>query len=50
MSLNSFRRFLYRTASLLGDVNAVKKGTIVQRIIRKETYKLASKIINRKIK
>jgi len=44
----SFRSFLYRLASFLGDVNAVSRGPVAvgKRIGRKVGYKLASKFIN----
>lgn len=37
MTLNSFRRGLYRAARLTGDVNAVKRGptSVVKRVARK---------------
>lgn len=35
MSLAKFRAALYRLASLLGDVNAIRRGKIVQRVGRK---------------
>lgn len=41
MTLNSLRRALYRLASLLGDLNAVAKGRIVQRVVRKQVTKAA---------
>lgn len=37
----NIRGALYRLASLLGDLNAVAKGRIVQRVVRKQTTKAA---------
>lgn len=48
MSLPKFRNFLYRFASFLGDVQAVKTGKIVQRLINKEKTKLVSRIVRGK--
>lgn len=50
MNLNRFRSLLYRVASFLGDVNAVRKGKVVQRIVRKEATMKASKLINKIVK
>lgn len=44
------RSFLYRVASILGDVNAVKKNKIPQRVARKFLVKRAGGFINRMIK
>jgi hypothetical protein len=46
----TFRQFLYRLASFLGDVNAVKRGKVAQRIVRKSAYKSVGRAINRLIK
>lgn len=35
MSINSTRRFLYLLARLLGDANAVRRGTVGKRIARR---------------
>ena len=39
----SFRSFLYALAKLLGDVNAVKKGTVGKRIGRRIVGKAAGR-------
>lgn len=39
----SLRSFLYCLASLLGDLNAIKNGRIVQRVVRKQATKAALK-------
>lgn len=41
------RSFLYRLASLLGDINAVRRGTVVQRVVRKAAWRAAGKFLNR---
>jgi hypothetical protein len=38
MSINKTRGFLYGLSRLLGDVNAVKKGTVRKRIVRKGSW------------
>lgn len=47
MSLNGLRSWLYRLASLLGDINAARRGKLVERIVRKEATKAASRTINK---
>jgi hypothetical protein len=37
------RRTLYRSASLLGDLHAIERGRLPQRIVRKVIYKHAFK-------
>jgi len=39
------RSFLYRLASLLGDLNAIKRGTVPQRVVRKTMWKLFSRVM-----
>lgn len=41
----NIRNFFYRMASLLGDYNAVVKGRIVERVVRKETTKVALRAV-----
>lgn len=48
--MNKLRRLLYRLASLLGDANAVANGKIVERIVRKETTKLAMRGLSKLFK
>jgi hypothetical protein len=45
--MNKFRSMLYRIAAILGDVQAVRSGRIVQRIIRKKAYKTGLSWINK---
>jgi len=52
MSISQFRSFLYFLAKLLGDANAVQKGKIGQRIVRRTEGKYASRgmsSVNRKM-
>lgn len=44
------RRPLYRLAAILGDANAIARGTILQRVIRKVCWKLFSGLIAKAIK
>jgi hypothetical protein len=46
----TLRSMLYRLASLLGDVNAVKKNKVPQRLVRKALHKRAGRFINGLIK
>jgi len=48
--MNKFRSLLYRLASILGDINAVAKGKIIQRLIRKYLFRKVGKAINQTIK
>lgn len=50
MSINKLRSLLYRAASVLGDVNAVRKGKVVQRVVHKTETRVAMKIIRRLFK
>jgi hypothetical protein len=50
VSINKLRSFLYRAASVLGDVNAARKGKIVQRVVHKTETRVAMKIIRRLFK
>ncbi|WP_176720401.1 hypothetical protein [Desulfuribacillus stibiiarsenatis] len=43
MSINKTRGFLYWLAKLLGDINAVKKGTVGKRIARRAAGKVTGK-------
>lgn len=45
MSINKIRSLLYKIAKILGDVNAVKKGKVKQRIKNRVVGKYASKRI-----
>jgi len=43
----SARRWLYRCARLLGDVNAVKRGRYTRRIVRKARYRAIFRLLGR---
>jgi hypothetical protein len=50
LTINKTRGFLYFLAKLLGDVNAVKKGTIGKRVVRRATGKATGKALKKLIK
>ncbi len=43
----SARRWLYRSARLLGDVNAVTRGRATRRIVRKAQYRAIFRLLGR---
>jgi hypothetical protein len=47
--MNTFRRFLYRLAALLGDVQAVRQGpsSILKRLLRKQVWRATGKLHRR---
>ncbi|WP_165786778.1 hypothetical protein [Heyndrickxia camelliae] len=49
-SINKIRKALYGTAKILGDVNAVQKGTVGKRIARKAAGKATGKMLNKLFK
>ncbi|ETB71281.1 hypothetical protein MOB49_11615 [Bacillus haynesii] len=50
MSINKTRGFLYGLSRLLGDVNAVKKGTVGKRIVRRAAGKQTGKALRKLFK
>ncbi|WP_169891173.1 hypothetical protein [Litchfieldia alkalitelluris] len=50
MSINKIRRTLYFVAKILGDVNAVKKGTISKRMARRAVGKVSGKMLRKLLK
>lgn len=50
MTINKIRNVLYAAARIPGDVNAVKKGKIGERIFRRLAGKVSSRIINKIVK
>lgn len=50
MKINDIRRILYTTAKILGDINAIQKGRIGQRIKRRIAGKVAGRILKRLFK
>lgn len=49
MSINKVRSLLYKTARILGDINAIRRGKILQRIKRRIAGKITGRML-RKIK
>jgi len=47
MSINSTRSLLYQIARLLGDVNAVQKGTVGKRVGRRLAGKATGRALAR---
>lgn len=50
MSINKTRGFLYKLGRILGDVNAVKKGTVGKRIARRATGKAKGRAMRKLFK
>ncbi|KMM51952.1 phage protein [Bacillus glycinifermentans] len=44
MNINKIRSALYKSAKILGDVNAAKRGTIGKRIARRAAGKATGKL------
>jgi hypothetical protein len=47
MSINRVRSLLYRLARLLGDVNAVEKGKVPQRVERQIVGRMTARILGK---
>jgi len=47
MSINGIRSLLYKISRFLGDVNAIQKGKIAERIARRATGRLTGNWLNR---
>jgi len=47
MSINSIRNILYKTAKILGDINAVQKGEIGERIVRRAAGKTSGQLLQK---
>lgn len=45
MSINKIRSLLYFISRILGDVNAVQKGKIGERLVRRASGKLTGKLL-----
>ncbi|MFB5664280.1 hypothetical protein [Alteribacillus sp. HJP-4] len=50
MSLGKIRRILYRTSRILGDVNAVKRGTIGERLARRAAGRTTGRLLRKLFK
>lgn len=48
--MNGFRSFLYTLAKILGDINAVRKGTIGKRIAKRAAGKVTGKLLSKLFK
>jgi hypothetical protein len=47
MSINKTRSLLYKTARILGDVNAVQRGTVGKRVARRVVGRTAGRQMGR---
>jgi len=47
MSLSKIRSVLYKAAKLLGDVSAVRRGRILQRVQRRAAGKITGRLFAR---
>lgn len=47
MSINSIRNMLYKTAKILGDINAVQKGKIGERIVRRAAGRTSGQLLQK---
>ncbi|KIN28562.1 hypothetical protein B4070_4530 [Bacillus subtilis] len=45
MNINKIRSALYKSAKLLGDVNAAKNGTLGKRVARRAAGKATNKLM-----
>ncbi|WP_231834166.1 hypothetical protein [Bacillus subtilis] len=45
MSINKIRSALYKSAKILGDVNAAKNGTLGKRMARRAAGKATNKLL-----
>ncbi|MCY8792295.1 hypothetical protein MOE00_08195 [Bacillus inaquosorum] len=45
MNINKIRSALYKSAKILGDVNAAKNGTLGKRITRRAAGKATNKLL-----
>jgi hypothetical protein len=47
MTINKIRNIFYTVAKILGDINAVTKGKIGQRIVRRTSGKVIGRFLNK---
>ncbi len=47
MNINKIRSALYKISKILGDVNAVQKGTIGKRVMRRAAGKASGKLMKK---
>lgn len=50
MDINKLRKTLYTIARILGDINAVQKGTIGKRIVRRAAGRQTGKMLRKLFK
>ena len=50
MSIGKIRSILYRIASVLGDANAIRRGTVGRRIGRRAAGKVTGRLLSRLLK
>lgn len=50
MSINKTRGFLYTLAKILGDINAIQKGTMGKRLARRAAGKATGRALGRLFK
>lgn len=50
MSINKTRKLLYMIARILGDINAIKKGTVGKRVARRVASRATGKALRRILK
>lgn len=50
MSINKIRKVLYLLSKLLGDANAVKKGTVGKKIARRAAGKVKGRLLGKLFK
>lgn len=47
MTLNGFRSLLYALSRFLGDINAVRRGTIGKRLLRRAAGRATGRLLRR---
>lgn len=50
LNINKIRSALYKSAKLLGDVNAAKNGTLGKRVARRAAGKATNKLLKKLFK
>lgn len=46
LTIGKVRSSMYKSAKILGDINAVARGTVPQRLVRRATGSIASQILS----
>ncbi|GAB4150161.1 MAG: hypothetical protein Fur0015_14290 [Ignavibacteriales bacterium] len=47
MTINSIRNVLYKVAKILGDINAINKGKITERVVRRAAGRTSGRLLQR---